>query len=35
MVKLRRMRWVGHVVHMRERTVAERVFVRIPERRDH
>jgi hypothetical protein len=35
MIKSRRMRWVGRVVYMRERTVAERVSVGILERRDH
>jgi hypothetical protein len=35
MIKSKRMRWVGHVVHVREQRVEGRVFVGIPERRDH
>ena len=34
-VKLSRIRLVGHVVHVRERTVAEGVFVGITDRKDH
>jgi len=32
-IKLRRMRWAGHVVHMGERRGVNRVLLRKPERK--